>query len=261
MQAQTAFQAAFAKAGFQVDSGRLRAAAYSALRRADVSPMRALAQFQQVVETDRELMRAIVFEYLQDCAADMRGEGLVGGGLSRFETQKRIACADQSVEVEKGHRNLAEKASDGVPSSTSPKSRSDGHGNRAEEAKIKLLSLRDPLCDGGDHRINDTQSATVIPVAKPNPPRGLSAIASIQAVVARSIFDTFTVRDGTPIGDLAWNELRNLARTNEREARVLRYVEGYASNVRPGALVRETIREEVLVAAIKHAEEAENVDA
>ncbi len=80
-------------------------------------------------------------------------------------------------------------------------------------------------------------------------------------MVATTVMDTYKVRGGIAIGDLGWQEAKTLARTNEREARVLRYITDHVANANPGARIREVVKEQVVQNAIRLATEADNVAA
>jgi hypothetical protein len=89
------------------------------------------------------------------------------------------------------------------------------------------------------------------PVA--NPPRGLSAIASVQ----RSLFDTFKVRGGIAIGDLTVFEARHIAMMDEREARIIRVLcDHVGGGTPPGMPLREAVPAHVLERAV-----AQNMEA
>ncbi len=250
------FEEAFPQTGIATDSGRLAVAAGNILARTDLSPARALARFCEILQTDPGLLRAVAADYLKQRAAEIGGERSTGRGLETFAVQAAPAPAGRPVGSDGDHTAVA-LASAEVSPSLPPQADRGGHACDAP-ARHDALSRFAPVHGGEGQAPGVSQAIIAPPVVKPNPPRGIDAIAAVQHVVARSVFDTFKVRGGRAIGDLGWAEAKSMARTNEREARVLRFVTDHVANARPGALIRDVVKAEVVEAAIRFATEAEN---
>lgn len=234
--AQTSLGAALIRAGYPIDKARLAAAATNILAKHGDTP-RALAAFEEMLQSDRALLRALAADYLEDRATDMRGAELRGGANQGVPLgfQRGSAPAAQPHDDDAGRTSIAlagypmsAPSSSPVPSGGGQTGRASRHSSFASSARI------------------------------PNPPRGLAAIASIQPTIARSILDTFRVRDGRAIGDLQWHELTALAARNEREATVLRRIAGYSQNVDPDAFVRDVVRPAYVEDVLKEVQEAGN---
>ena len=182
-----------------------------------------------------------------DANADMAGDGLPVAALNHMndgEEGQASACADQPDEViefaartmravqlkqdgEEDRRENAAKAGAPLPSSPSPQ-RSTGQSRFADKAGLD------------------------VPVAAPrNKPgharRGAAAIASVQPVVAKSLFDTYRLPgDDRAIGDISWKELQHLARKHAEAYRLLALIDGYGQPTNTDAMVRDVIKESTL---------------
>lgn len=138
-----------------------------------------------------------------------------------------------------------------VASPLSPHEDGKAHVGPAQ-ARVLSPSPSSTIPDrGGQRRLASGSNDIAPPVRKPNPSRGINAIASVQRAVDKRLFDTFKVRGGIAIGDLTVYEARTIAETNEREARVLRHVcDHIAGYVPPGTPLRDAIKPATLAKAI-----------
>lgn len=235
--APTSLAAALLRAGYPVDGARLAAAATNILAKHGNTP-KALAAFEDALQSDRALLRALAADYLNDRALDMSGEALRGGANLELPDNRHSAGAP-----------AAQPHDDDV-----------GHTACAPLRQRTLAPSSSPIPSGGGQRCSAYRPALdAAPARKPNPPRGLSAIASVQPTMARSILDTFKLRDGRVLGDVQWCELPLIAAENDRESRVLRAIHGYARNVDPSARVRDVVKPAFVENAIKTAEVVHDV--
>jgi hypothetical protein len=132
-----------------------------------------------------------------------------------------------------------------------------GHARDADKAKELFPPPSSPVPSGqGRMKRADDHDASAKPTRKPNPPRGLEAMA----LANKSLFDTYRVRGGRAIGDLTVSEAREMADTNEKEARVLRAVCNHvAGHVPAGTPLRQAVKRSVLERAIAQSLEVTNV--
>jgi hypothetical protein len=240
MNVQTAMSAAFERVGMDGSGERLFAAAAKALR-GEVQPHRALAPFLAALERDRGALRALALGYLEERAADMRGDELRGGG------QNTSARKGQSISAAPAQDDENQSSRDGGPEGFAP----EGHVTSAPVAC--------PNEEVGGQGICATYAAgkTMPPPSSPRrtgTPRPLAVMSSVQAVIGRSLFDTHRLRDGRAIGDILWRDLLALAGRDEKEAALLRAIAGHVANAPAAALVREVVSEKVVAAAIAAAE-------
>jgi hypothetical protein len=212
------------------------------------------------VRYDEALLRALARHYIEHVVApDMTGERLKsaqgGQSVSARGGHGFGAPLRGLVEEGGGHPGCADKATE----ESLPPSSSQEKGGAKQPALVGRPSDAPPLSpyspisrDVGQDLSADGQRGPAALPGKPNPPRGRKAFE----VVKLSVFDTFRVRGGRPIGDLTVFEARNLAATNEREARILWAVcDHVAGHADPGTRVRDAVRPEVLERAI-----AQNVE-
>jgi hypothetical protein len=281
----TVFSEALAKAGIDTDAARLAVMANDILARFGISPQKAREEFSEILRKDEGLRSAIAELYLTQRAADMRGDSLIGGGQTSDAPQGQVlrAPAGQSVGGDGGQTSPV-STSGVMPSSPPPKADHEGHSSSAAPVIIRVPSRSAPKrsvediladCGGGSGQqiYASSRHVEVTPSAAPprdpapwrpsavNKPRGLAAMVSAQAPLLKSVFDTYKVRGNLPIGDLSWMEAKSLARLNECEARVLRYITDHVANARPGALIRDVVKVEVVENAIRLASEAANAAA
>jgi hypothetical protein len=268
------FADAFTKAGINIEGARLAVSANNILAKTQFSPYKSLAKFTEILQTDNGLLRAIAADYLMQRAADMRGESLIGGGHNSGarESQPAAAPADQPVGDERGQWAGA-SAKPALPLSSPLNADRGGQVSHAS-ARASMPPRSAPIHDGKGHLsfALQSQSASAPLVVKPPvdpkpyapkpvPRSAITARLRAAQMVSDTILDTYKVRGGIAIGDLSWGEAKTLARTNEREARVLRYITDHAVNVRPGELIRNVVKPEIIQNAVRLAEEAENVAA
>ena len=74
-------------------------------------------------------------------------------------------------------------------------------------------------------------------------------------MVAKSVFDSFKIRDGRAIGDLTFGEIDRIRTTNVREAAVLRQVQKHCSYAESGAKVRDLVKREDMERFVQRAAE------
>ena len=273
MMSNTAISDALMQAGIDTDASRLAVTANDILARFGISPMMARGEFAAVLSKDERLLLAAAEYILNHRAADMRGESLIGRGQGQpaHESHRPGASTDQSVGSEGDHVDVA-PASWHMSSSLPHKADRESQ-NESASAMGVLPSRSAPSHDGRGQRFCVAQVGFASSVVKPapadptpwrpkdivrtppKPPRGIAAIASIQHVVARSVIDTYKVRGNVAIGDLAWSEAQAMVHLNEREAQVLRHVTNHVANARPGDIIRNIVKAEVVEEAIKLATE------
>ena len=83
----------------------------------------------------------------------------------------------------------------------------------------------------------------------------VEAMKANATVVAKSVFDSFKIRDGRPIGDLTFGEIDRIRTTNVREAAVLRQVQKHCAYAEPGAKVRDLVKREDMERFVQRAAE------
>jgi hypothetical protein len=161
------------------------------------------------------------------------------------------------------------KARDGAISSTPAKT---GQSRRAPSQQFDAgAAIAAPAKTGqtrGAPRVEPkpSEGAAIAAPAKtgqtrgaPSPrPQSVSDIRAAGAVarhIARTVLDSFRVRDGRPIGDLRWDELERLRADNAMEASVLRQLLRHGNPASPGSLVRDTVSPETLERMIQRGAE------
>ena len=148
-----------------------------------------------------------------------------------------------------GQIDHADKAMVDSPVSLSPNDDADGHPRYADKAKETAPSASSP--HGSEGHLSDADKASPsFPSAS-----GRAAVMRAATNIARSVLDSFKVRDGRPIGDLAFCELETLRFDNAREAAVIRQIQRHYANAPGNALVRELIGEDDLNRFVQKAAE------
>jgi len=167
-------------------------------------------------------------------AAERRG----GGGQTCGATPGQIVSADASPpnDGEEGRTMFAGKAAGSLPSSPS---RQAGPG------------------EGRTGDVGETRTALPSPSPRPMPghaKRGLSAIASVQPTIAKSLFDSHVLPDGRRLREVRWSECPTLATRYRRHAYVLLAVHNHAIPPNPSATLDVIVNEGQLKSFIADAE-------
>lgn len=247
-------------------------ARYGILSR-DVALERAIAQFQNNGGTyERALM-------LLDAAYEKAGRGQNlnsrDTGQSSYSPPGRPEDAPgQSITVEKtfdrvpgasplpareddaGQIQIAEKANRRIPAS-SETSAPAGHSESAEQA-LRTVPAGAGKAGPGQHQRAEKALPAVPAPAHPSP-AAIAAAAAARRAAAQTVLDSFTVRDGRPIGDVRWGELERLRGANAREAAVIRQILRHTNPVDHSVKVRDAIGADDLARFIQRAAEHDDL--
>jgi gas vesicle protein len=85
------------------------------------------------------------------------------------------------------------------------------------------------------------------------------ALLAAHTEAAKTIMDTYKIRDGRSIGDIQFLELEGIRSANAQEAALIKLIMRHASNVDPVLKVRDVIKIDVLQGMIQKAAEAADV--
>lgn len=210
-----------------------------------------------VLPRDVRLNIAIA-EFMNNGGSETRALALVRSAYERAR-QGQGPFADKATvpkatprapnDSDKGHTAFADKATETTPASLSPHDDADGRAMRADKANVQLHSASSPHGSEGQTMTADK--------AKLGTPSASSRAAVMRAAtnIARSVLDSFKVRDGRAIGDLAFCELENMRFDNAREAAVIQQIQRHYANAPGNALVRELIGEDDLNRFVQKAAE------
>ena len=170
-----------------------------------------------------------------------------------------------------GHSVGADNATCNTPASLSPHDDAEGHLIHADNAKITSPTASSPN-EGKGQSSNADKAIGNLPAPSPRGSEGQKMVADKASIgmpsasgraavmraatnIARSVLDSFKVRDGRPIGDLAFCELENMRFDNAREAAVIRQIQRHYANAPGNALVRDLIGEDDLNRFVQKAAE------
>lgn len=131
-----------------------------------------------------------------------------------------------------------------VSPSTLPASDGGGRGHGSFEIHAEVAASNLPAPVGGAGQSTSEPQFTSARPNKPSPSpghakRGLSAMASVQGTVARSLLDTFIV-NGRPVGDVTVEEADRWAAARERDGR---FVKLLIHGLPHGSVIRTHITE------------------
>lgn len=90
------------------------------------------------------------------------------------------------------------------------------------------------------------KAGVAVPVVASNPGharRGASAIASVQATVSKSLFETIVMPDGRKLGEVRWSECPTLATKYTRLSRILLAVHRFAIPPDPSTTIDAVVPE------------------
>lgn len=137
------------------------------------------------------------------------------------EGHKALSNAVQPNDGDEGHRACFEKNISRVPSSPSQNS-SAGQMLSAVEALPHVPAAATKRDGAGQSGIVD-QTSLIVPRPVSTGYIRAAKVASIE--VARTVLDSYKVRDGRAIGDVSYGELRQLAKQNKMEAALCDMIE------------------------------------
>jgi hypothetical protein len=184
-------------------------------------------------------------------ARDMGGTELSEGYLESAGKASSSVPSAQTHDGERASRAVLAKANESVPASPSP----DASPKAMEDAPkgCNMGAKGDAQKDGKGY--GDIAEKANRSVPFPVSPSYVEAMKANAGIVARSIFDSFKIRDGRAIGDLTFGEIERIRTTNVREAAVLRQVQKHCSYAEPGMKVREIVSREDMERFIQRAAE------
>lgn len=232
-----------------------------------------------VLPRDVRLNIAIA-EFMNNGGTEARAIALVRAAYERAR-QGHLVNADKATyalptprapnDSDKGHYELADEAKVTAPASLSPNDDAEGLGSRSDKASTVLPTASSPN-EGKGQSGNADKAIGNLPAPSPHgseghsrgadkatqplpPASGRAAVMRAATNIARSVLDSFKVRDGRPIGDLAFCELENMRFDNAREAAVIRQIQRHYANAPGNALVRDLIGEDDLNRFVQKAAE------
>jgi hypothetical protein len=247
----TAMQHAFKRAGGNRNEALLYSIAVDILRKSNLSPRAALNDFLDEVRDSESLLSTLIskrdtepfaIRYLQSVALDMRGRDSrdmrdVGGKAISSDGKRSCAAHDNSAQAEgKANEDVPSKASTLLPSPTLDDG--DGNGWPASNGKTKCASPSSSESSG------TVSTSAPIKAKTPLPPAGASkrTLANMERVKKiTTAFDSYLLRDGTPIGDLRYCQLDRFIGANAREAALLKLVRDYGIPADPNTRIRDIV--------------------
>lgn len=240
MQTETAVAAAFVKAGYNPNTHLTYMTIAGFIRQADGNLTLARRWLVAAAAQDLELRNAVYDLAIGAVDRDMRGETLDGGLVNGAGNGLRpFAPVQQPHDGVRAEDRLRSSANDAVPSTPSPNEREGGQRVAAGNGQPMGAFSLSP---GIGHNI------------KANPPRGAAAIASVQPVVAKTLFDTLKIR-GVAIGDMTIGDAKKVVRDNTRESLILQYLVDKAGKpADPSDPLRKLVKVNDIEVAVKKAE-------
>lgn len=199
-----------------------------------------------------------IAEFMNNGGSELRAIGLVKDAYERAR-QGHPRVADKATPVlpnpraqndsDKGRIDDAGKDVELLPASLSPNDDAKGHVSVSDKASGLMPSASST--NGSEGQIRGAEKA----IAPMPPASGRAAVMRAATNIARSVLDSFKLRDGRSIGSIAFCELESLRFENAREAAVIRQIQKHYANAPGDALVRDLIREDDMNRFIQKAAE------
>ena len=184
-------------------------------------------------------------------ARDMGGTELSAGYNAVAEKANMAIPAAQTDDGERAMLGVPIKAKVRLPASPSPDASSKANPD-APKGFVTASKDNAPQDGKGFDRYADKAiAAAPSPVSRTY----VEAMKANATVVAKSVFDSFKIRDGRAIGDLTFGEIDRIRTTNVREAAVLRQVQKHCAYAEPGAKVRDLVKREDMERFVQRAAE------
>ena len=184
-------------------------------------------------------------------ARDMGGTELSAGLASDADKAMEFFPVAQTHDGERANRRAPKRAKGHFPASPSPDASSKARN--ATPKGYAGFAKDDAPQDGKGLQLRADKARTSAP--SPVSRTYVEAMKANATVVAKSVFDSFKIRDGRAIGDLTFGEIDRIRTTNVREAAVLRQVQKHCAYAEPGTKVREIVSREDMERFIQRAAE------
>ena len=184
-------------------------------------------------------------------ARDMGGTELSVGYSASADKAASCLPIAQTDDGERAKVGTPKTAIGPIPASPSPDASSEA--KRTMPKGLKTLAKDDAPKDGKGF-LDVADKARKLPPS-PVSRTYVEAMKANATVVAKSVFDSFKIRDGRAIGDLTFGEIDRIRTTNVREAAVLRQVQKHCAYAEPGAKVRDLVKREDMERFVQRAAE------
>ncbi len=223
----------------------------------------AALRLSRAVGGNDKLLMALCVDFITRVAQDRAGTSLQRPGQSACADKAKLPSPAplQSESEEAGHSSTADKATADAPIFSETQA-TTGRPDRAEKA-----SVHEPVVAPQGERPGHSSIADKATLAAPAPlspsPGYLRAALRAAPSVARSVLDSFKVRDGRPIGDVPWSGIDRLIAANSREAHLLALIRQHINGTPadPNTPLRELIDADMLARLIQKAAELSDADA
>ena len=184
-----------------------------------------------------------------EAICERRSAGLLAGADEACPT---LPAASPPLGSE-GHESVAGDVHLDGADASQPNDGAVGHDGFAGKALVSAPAASSPERNGAGHGSSAKQASEIVP--RPVPPSYVETMKARAEATAKSVLDSFRLRDGRAIGDIIFGEIEMLRFENAREASVLRQVQRHAGNATANQTVREVIRPADLERMIQRAAE------
>ena len=184
-------------------------------------------------------------------ARDMGGTELSAGLVENADKASMRIPAAQTHDGERATVVVPKTASRAFPASPSPDASSEATKGAPKGYASHAKDDAPQDGKGLQLRADKARKAAPFPVS----PSYVEAMKANAGIVAKSVFDSFKIRDGRAIGDLTFGEIDRIRTTNVREAAVLRQVQKHCAYAEPGTKVRDLVKREDMERFIQRAAE------
>lgn len=185
---------------------------------------------------------------IDDIAGEMGGEGQSG-----FSDVGQVAVSNAALQNDDGGDRFmsAEVANTPVFPSSSPNS-SAGQGLNSDKDTVRFPDAATQRDRAGQCHLSAKASALA---PSPVSPSYIGAARKASVQVARSILDSYKVRDGRSIGDVTFGELDKMRRDGLMDASLFMQLQRHAANATPNQKVRDIVNADTLNRMVQKAAE------
>lgn len=188
-------------------------------------------------------------------AAHQSGSVDLGSGAD--QAKKFVPSASRPHDAVLDLRIRADKAASSVPGAASTESGGKGLSGIADQAKDLVPPAAAPDRHGAGLDVGAGKACHDLP--RPVSSTYLDAARSASRNVARTVLDSFRIRDGRAIGNVFMIDLPGLRAENNREAILLGMIQRHVANPPLGARVRDVLQADDLERMIQKAAELSDV--
>lgn len=259
---ETAIKAALQKAGYDTAPDRLAVLATKVLSKVACNPERCVVRFDEIVNSDRTLRRAMALAYLQARAADMRNERPGEGVHIKLDSQCSDGDSARSTNLPEGGEGVhvsddSHRTVGALETSREPSTDCLDSINGMEASDESGASRNYPGRPVNIEEITQIRSSKGRFLGMPTPLQKRAALQA-GAQAGASLFANYQISDGRYLGQIRWFQIDTILNKSKRDSDILRRIKAAGVPHDERLTIDEVLGADVLENIMKDVLEPEN---